>query len=115
LFWVGAAKEDLCEFPEEARRIAGHQLHRVQLGLEADDWKPMPSVGSGVYEIRIHTALEHRVFYVAKLAEGIYVLHAFEKKTQRTRQADIDIGKDCLLAVLTARQEATARAKKGRH
>lgn len=83
--------------------------------MEPDDWKPMPSVGSGVYEIRIHTELEHRVFYVAKFAEGVYVLHAFEKKTQRTRQVDIDIGKDGLRAVLTARREAAARAKKGRH
>jgi phage-related protein len=115
LFWVGSAKDDLRDFPEDARRMAGHQLHRVQLGLEPDDWKPMPSVGSGVYEIRIHTHVEHRVFYVAKFPDSIYVLHAFEKQTQRTRQADIDIGKDCLRAVLAARREAAARAKKGRH
>ena len=95
--------------------MAGHQLHRVQMGLEPDDWKPMPSVGQGVYEIRIHTAVEHRVFYIARFPEGIYVLHAFEKKTQRTRQADIDIGKECLQAVLTERREAAAQAKKGRH
>lgn len=115
LFWVGSAKDDLCEFPDEARRLAGHQLHLVQMGLEPDDCRPMPAVGSGLYEIRIHTAVEHRVFYVAKFAEGIYVLHAFEKKTQRTRQADIDIGKECLQAVLTQRREAAAQAKKGRH
>ena len=115
LFWVGSAKDDLSDFPDEAPRMAGHQLHRVQMGLEPDDWKPMPSVGPGVYEIRIHTAVEHRVFYVAKFADGIYVLHAFEKKTQRTRQADIEIGKECLQAVVSVRREAAARAKKGRH
>ena len=114
LFWVGSAREDLTDFPDDARREAGHQLHRVQMGLEPDDWKPMPSVGPGTYEIRIHSAVEHRVFYVAKFAEGIYVLHAFEKKTQRTRQADLDIGKECLQAVLAERREMAARAKKRR-
>ncbi|MHB1263947.1 MAG: XRE family transcriptional regulator [Gemmatimonadaceae bacterium] len=48
----------------------------------------MAGVGAGVYENRIHTAVEHRVFSVAKFQEGVYVLHAFEKKSQRTSQAD---------------------------
>jgi phage-related protein len=93
LFWVGSARDDLREFPEDARKLAGHQLHLVQLGLEPDDWKPMPSIGSGVQEIRIHTRVEHRIFYVAKFSEGVYVLYAFEKKTQRTREADLEIGR----------------------
>jgi phage-related protein len=114
LFWVGSALDDLREFPEDARKLAGHQLHVVQLGLEPDDWKPMPSVGPGVYELRIRTDVEHRVFYVAKFAEGVYVLHAFEKKTQRTRQADLDIGKGCLQAVLAERRVAAAQTRKGR-
>lgn len=49
------------------------------------DWKPMGAVGPGVNEIRVHTGREHRVFYVAKFADAVYVLHAFEKKGQRTR------------------------------
>lgn len=53
LFWVGSSRDDLSQFPEDARRMAGHQLHLVQIGLEPDDWKPMPSVGAGVYEIRL--------------------------------------------------------------
>ena len=57
----------------------GTNWGRVQQGLMPDDWKPMSTVGSGVYEIRIHTGLEHRVFYVAKYEDGIYVIHAFEK------------------------------------
>src|SRR5215218_1937542 len=70
LFWVGSARDDLREFPEDARKIAGHQLHLVQLGLQPDDWKPMPSVGAGVYEIRVRTEVERRVFYIARHAEG---------------------------------------------
>jgi phage-related protein len=68
---VGSALDDLRDFPEDARREAGHQLHLVQLGLVPDDWKPMPAVAAGVYEIRIHTALQHRVFYVAKFSDGV--------------------------------------------
>ncbi|HEU4341425.1 MAG TPA: type II toxin-antitoxin system RelE/ParE family toxin [Candidatus Binatia bacterium] len=66
--------------------MAGFQLRRIQQGLEPNDWKPMPRVGPGVQEIRIHTGLEHRVFYLAKLAEGVYVLHAFEKANQENSE-----------------------------
>ena len=84
LRWVGTSLEDLSAFPEVARREAGYQLRRVQQGLLPDDWKPMPTVGPGVYEIRIHSTVEHRIFYIAKFAEAMYVLHAFEKRTRQT-------------------------------
>ncbi|MFO0873690.1 MAG: type II toxin-antitoxin system RelE/ParE family toxin [Phycisphaerales bacterium] len=63
---------DLREFPDDARSEAGHQLRRVQQGLMPDDWKPMPSVGRGVQEIRVHTDLEHRVFFVARFEDAVY-------------------------------------------
>ena len=89
---MGRSLDDLRDFPTTARREAGHQLHLVQLSLEPDDWRPMPSVGPSVAEIRVHDESEQRVFYVAKFAEGVYVLHAFEKKSQKTAQRDIDVG-----------------------
>ena len=94
LRWVGRALEDLREFPAEARRDAGHQLHLVQLGLELDDWRPMPAVGAGAVEIRIHDDAEYRVFYVAKYSEAVYVLHAFGKKSRKTAQRDINLGRE---------------------
>lgn len=109
---MGSALKDLREFPSDARRAAGHQLHLVQLGLIPDDWKPMPAVGAGVCEIRIRTAREHRVFYIAKFTEAVYVLHAFEKKSQRTRLADIKIAQTRVRDVHTARR--LARQKMGR-
>ena len=51
----------------------------------------MSSVGLGVREIRIHTGLEHRVLYVARFAEAVYVLHAFEKRSRKTSKDDIDL------------------------
>ncbi|MBI2312097.1 MAG: type II toxin-antitoxin system RelE/ParE family toxin [Betaproteobacteria bacterium] len=71
-------------FPSFPRRRAGRQLARVQDGLEPDSWKPMPSIGLGVNEIRIREGGAFRVIYVAKFPEAVYVLHAFEKKAQRT-------------------------------
>ena len=99
LYWVGRSREDLREFPEDARREAGHQLHLVQLGLDPEDYRPMPTVGAGVVEIRIHGTTEHRVFYIAKLAGAVFVLHAFEKKTQKTSRKDIELGQERLKEV----------------
>ena len=93
LAWLGSSLQDLRAFPDEARRAAGYQLGRVQQGLMPDDWKPMTTVGAGVYEIRIHTQLEHRVFYVAKHKDAVYVIHAFEKRTAQTREADIALAR----------------------
>lgn len=90
--FVGRALEDLRGFPDEARQTAGFQLDLVQRGRDPDDWKPMPQVGQGVREIRIREASgSFRVMYVAKFADAIYVLHCFQKKTQRTSQSDLDL------------------------
>jgi phage-related protein len=94
LIWLGRARADLRAFPALARRLAGFQLRRVQQGFDPDDWKPMQAVGPGVREIRIRVAGAYRVFYVATRPEGIYVLHAFEKKTQKTSAQDLRIGRD---------------------
>ena len=105
LRWAGTALEALRAFPDDARRQAGYQLRRLQHGLSPDDAKPMASVGPGVAEIRIHTGVEHRVFYIAKFAEAIYVLHAFEKRSRQTRQPDLDLGRQRLREVIRYHRE----------
>jgi phage-related protein len=104
LFWVGGSLTRLKTFPAAARREAGHQLHQVQMGLEPSDWKPMRAVGPGVVEIRMHAGGEYRVLYLARFAEGVYVLHAFEKKTRRTRKADIELARRNLAEVARYRR-----------
>ena len=86
LNFVGSSLDDLRNFPEEARRAAGFELRAVQSGLEPTDWRKMNVVGPGVKEIRIHVLGEWRVVYVAKLADAVYVLHAFQKKSQNNQQ-----------------------------
>ena len=88
----GSALADLRRFPLEARREAGHQLDRVQKGFEPDDFKYMWGVGSGVREIRVRDAAgAFRVVYVAKFEEAVYVLHCFQKKSERTSRPDMDL------------------------
>lgn len=89
LKFVGSSEDDLAAFPKEAKGAAGQELWQVQLGLMPSDWKPILNVGAGAYEIRIHVLGEWRVIYVAKFTDAIYVLHAFQKKTQQTRKEDI--------------------------
>jgi phage-related protein len=90
--WVGTSKDDLCSFPEDAKRKAGLQMRAVQRGDSPVDFKPMPSIGKGVQEIRIRTEDAYRIFYVARFDEAVYVLHAFQKKTQKTTKQDIQVG-----------------------
>ena len=90
--FVGTAREDLAAFPESTRRRAGYALFMVQVGREPADFKPIPSVGPGAYEIRVRDeAGAFRVIYVAKFEHAVYVLHAFQKKTRETPQADIEL------------------------
>jgi phage-related protein len=90
--FLGDSLARLRKFPGGARRAAGYQLDRVQRGLEPDDWKPMPAIGTGVRELRIrdHSGA-FRVIYLATLADRVVVLHAFQKKTQRTAKIDISL------------------------
>ena len=88
--WKGSSYADLCAFLKEARHDAGYQLERVQAGEEPADWKPMPSIGQGVREIRIHEQSgEFRVIYLATRPEAVYVLHGFQKRSQKTSRTDL--------------------------
>lgn len=94
LRFLGNSLQSLRDFPEDARHDAGYQLEKVQRGEQPDDFKPMPTVGNGVEEIRItDESGAYRVIYVARRAEAVYVLHAFQKKTQATSRRDIEVGR----------------------
>ncbi len=92
--FLGDSLNCLREFPEDARHDAGYQLDKVQRGEQPDDFKPMSSIGKGVEEIRISddTGI-YRVVYTARLADVVYVLHAFQKKTQATAKRDIELAR----------------------
>jgi phage-related protein len=88
----GDSLDRLRDFPNDACREAGNELYQVQKGHDPSDWKPMPTIGAGVREIRIRDADgAYRVIYVATFADAIHVLHAFQKRSQKTAQRDLDL------------------------
>lgn len=113
LCWVGASRKELASFPPKARREAGYNLGMVQSGGDPEDWKPMEIVGPGAREIRIQTfdggVLQHRVLYVAKFRDLVYVLHAFSKKTEQTSPHNIQVARARYREMLEERQTLDRR------
>jgi phage-related protein len=90
--FLGDSLKRLREFPDDAKQDAGYQLDKVQHGEQPDDFKPMPSIGKGVEEIRIwDESGAFRVIYTARIEDAVHVLHAFQEKTQATSKRDIDL------------------------
>lgn len=114
LAFIGTAYADLMAFPRSTIQRVGYQLHLVQSGLMPHDFKTMPSIASGVNEIRITDKQGiYRVIYTAKIADCVYVLHAFNKKTQKTSKQDIEIAKARHKALLLSLQEQCNQNKEG--
>ena len=104
--FVGSSRDDLRELPEDARETAGYQLFKVQQGKEPDYWKPMAMVGTGVQEIRLwEESGTYRILYVARFEEALYVLHVFEKRSQKTPQRDIQLAKERYADLVRWRKE----------
>ncbi|MGF6480379.1 type II toxin-antitoxin system RelE/ParE family toxin [Paraburkholderia sp. JPY419] len=109
--WLGSSYRDLLAFPNEARRLAGFQLHKIQSGLDPDDWKPFESIGAGTREIRIRDEDGiFRVMYVTKYAEALYVLHCFQKKTQKLGPRDRKIAETRYRAITHYRTTQPCRS-----
>jgi phage-related protein len=103
--FLGDSLQRLRDFPEDARQDAGFQLDQVQRGRQPSDFKPMPSVGKGVEELRIwDEAGTYRVIYLARLQDAVYVLHAFQKKTRATSRSDIETAKSRYAVLMRGRR-----------
>jgi phage-related protein len=95
LRFLGDSLKRLRDLPAEARQDVGYQLDKVQRGKQPDDFKPMPTIGAGVEEIRVRDETgAYRVIYFARLTEAVFVLHVFQKKTQATSIRDIGLARD---------------------
>lgn len=96
IVYYASTQKDIMAFPSKAKQRVARLLDMLVEGLELqpNDFKYMPAVGIGTYELRIKADKNYRVFYIAKFEEAIYVLHAFSKKTQQTPLTDIEKGKD---------------------
>jgi len=113
LAWLGDSQDILRRFPKDVRKDLGYALRQVQLGQMPSDSKPMKTVGPGVYELRDQDERAwYRVFYLKKIADVVYVLHCFEKRTAQTEKKDIDLAKERLKRLL---EEQRAKAKPKTH
>lgn len=103
--FLGDSLKAIRDFPSEARRDAGRQLQRVQDGRQANDFKTMPSVGKGVEEIRVwDESGTYRIIYTARLADAVYVIHAFQKKSRATLKPDLDLARQRFQELMRGRK-----------
>ena len=94
LFFLGDSLKRLRGFNSNAKQDVGFQLDKIQRGEQPDDFKPMPSIGKGVEELRVwDNSGTYRVIYTARIKDAVYILHAFQKKSQATLKKDIDLAK----------------------
>lgn len=92
--FLGSSLSDIKNFPLPAIKEVGHELRDLQKGQQPSDYKPMPSIAKGVEELRIKIEDgQFRVIYFTRYKEMIFVLHAFQKKTQKTSLRDISLAK----------------------
>ena len=97
VFWMGSSREDLRDFPREARREIGYQLEHVQEGVEPNDWKPMSTVGPGVREIRVRESSGiFRCIYLAPMAAGNLCLALLPKEDQEDKPAGFGLGREAI-------------------
>jgi phage-related protein len=98
--WEGDSKEVLQSFPEDVRQNFGFELWRLQQGERPSDYRPLPSIGSGVFELRDQDERAwYRVVYLSRIKDVIYVLHCFEKKSREMPRKDFEKAKHRLKAV----------------
>ena len=103
--WLGDSRERVREFSDEARGDVGFELWEVQQGKEPSNWKPMPSIGLGVKEIRVRAGEAYRLIYVARFSEAVYVLHAFEKKSRKTSRPDVELARNRFRTLVRERRQ----------
>jgi len=107
VLWLGDSRKCIQAFDAEAQHAIGVELLAVQEGHQPGDSKPMPAIGKGVEEIRVWVESgTYRVIYIARLAEAVYVLHAFQKKTQQTSQRDVSLARGRLEQLLRERNRS---------
>lgn len=114
VFWEGDSREVLQSFPEAARQNLGFQLWQLQQGERPGDYRPLPSIGTGVFELRDQDEKAwYRVVYLSRINDVIHVLHCFEKKSREMPGKDFQKAKHRLKAVKARWAEEKKHEKRG--
>jgi phage-related protein len=92
--WEGDSREILQSFPESVRQNLGFQLWQLQQGERPSDYRPVPSVGAGVFELRDQDERAwYRVIYLSRIRDVVHVLHCFEKKSREMPKRDFELAR----------------------
>jgi len=111
--WEGDSREVLKAFPEEVRENFGFELWQLQQGQRPRDFRPLSSIGPGVFELRDQDARSwYRVVYLSRIEDVIYVLHCFEKKSREMPKNDFEKARQRLKAVKSRLAEEKKREKR---
>lgn len=97
------ARDAIREFPEDVRRELGKAIFDLQKGykLSMPLSRPMSSVAAGTEELRVKDRSgAYRVFYYTRLADSVFIFHAFVKKTQKTPRQEIALAQKRLKEML---------------
>ena len=111
--WEGDSKTVISRFPAEVKENLGFGLRLLQQGKEPPDYRPMPSVGKGVFELRdADAATWYRVVYVSRIEDVIYILHCFKKKGRKTPRADFQLARQRFKQLQARLREERKNAKR---
>ena len=112
--WEGDSREVLQAFPEDVRQNLGFQLLQLQQGEKPSDYIPLPSIGTGVFELRDQDERAwYRVVYLSRINDVIHVLHCFEKKSREMPRRDFEKAKQRLKLVKARLAEEKKHEKRG--
>jgi phage-related protein len=104
--WEGDSKEVISSFPDAVRYNLGFDLRLLQQGQQPMDYRPMSSIGPGVFELRDQDERAwYRVIYLSRVRGVIHVLHCFEKRSRETPMKEINTARQRLKAVRARIQE----------
>ncbi len=85
VIWMGSSRKDLKAFPRPVRRDMGQALYAAQRGETHPTAKPLKGfAGRSVLEIVApYDTDTYRAVYTVRIANVVYVLHAFQKKSKK--------------------------------
>jgi phage-related protein len=111
--WEGDSLDVISGFPVGVKQNLGHQLRLLQRGEQPTDYRPVTSIGSGVFELRdADERAWYRVIYLSRIHDVIYVLHCFEKKSRTLPKNDAQVAQQRLKQVKARLAEEKKHGKR---
>lgn len=113
VWWWGQSKDAISNFPDRVKVNLGYSLRLLQRGDEPTDYRPLPSVAKGLFELRDQDKDGwYRVIYLSRTNDVIHVVHAFQKDTREIPENQKTVARQNLKAVRSYQREEKKHAKR---